>query len=603
MKKITLFSLIFLVFFSCRKDVDEQVTSTTNFNPPVTNIGDFNPEVDAVNASLAGVVYDEAGQPVVGATVTLNDYNTGTLSKTTDARGSFIFRQVPMNAAGTFVIVEKLGYFNGSNRFFPKEDSKNYANIRLLLKSSIGSFSSGSGGEVSNAEGIKINFPANSIITSTGQLYDGNVNVAARWIDPTADGLAEIMPGNLVGVNRFNEEVAMATYGMMAVELTDDTGAELNIGNGQKAELTFPVPTELQDNAADEIPLWYFNEEYGLWQEEGTASLNGNNYVGQVSHFSFWNCDAPFPLVYISGTVVTENGVPVANAWVCVDFASGNGYGSCGMTDNDGYFAGKMPANEELIMTVSQYAQCFLSNATNIGPFDVDTDLGNIEVASPDLVEVTGTVLDCNGNALTNGWVTLTLGNQFSYYYLEDDNVISTSLFNCDGATELDVVGVNLDDLEESDVLTYPVAPVIDLGAIDACGNVLDEFLHFTVNGETRTFIIASAGDSLSASVFSAWEPGTNEQFTMELTVNTPGTYDGSVVGFIYSNVEFPTQGYLQQECGQLDCGMIEVIITEYGLVGEKIKGTFSGQGDFYDNMQQTVNLPYDGVFEIYRDY
>lgn len=599
MKKITLFSLLFLVFFSCRKDVDEQIDNTTYFNPPVIDLGDFIPEVINVTASLGGVVYDEAGQPVVGALVTLNN-----LSRTTDDRGSFLFSDVNMNAAGTFVLAKKDGYFNGSYRFFPKNGSQNYANIKMLSKTSIGSFASGSGGEVSNAEGIKISFPANSIITSAGQLYNGNVNVAARWIDPTANDLGEIMPGNLQGVNRFNEEVAMATYGMMAVELTDDSGEELNIGNNLKAELTFPVPSELQDNAPDEIPLWYFNEQYGLWQEEGTATLVGNNYVGEVNHFSFWNCDAPFPLVTISGTVVNENGIPVSNASVCVNFASGNGYGACGYTDNNGFFSGKMPANEELTMTISQYGQCYQNLVSNIGPFDVDTDLGIIEVTSPDLVEITGTIVDCSGNPLTNGWVTLTLGNQFSYFFLGDDNVISTALFNCDNATELEVVGVNLDDLEESDVLTYPVTPVIDLGEIDACGNVLDEFLTFTVNGESRTFIVASAGDSISSSLIWANDPlSPNENFNLGVSVNAAGTYDGSVVQWMYSNVEFSTQGILISECGSLDCGMTEFIITQYGAVGEKIIGTFSGVGEFWNQQQQQVTLPYSGVFEIYRDF
>ena len=531
MKKITLFSLVFLVFFSCRKDVDEQTTSTTNFNPPVIDLGDFNPEIIQVTASLAGIVYDEAGQPVVGAAVTLNDNNSHTYNETTDERGSFVFRQVTMNAAGTFVIAKKDGYFNGSYRFFPKDNSQNYANIKMLSKSAMGTFTASAGGEVSNAEGIKINFPASSIITSTGQIYDGNVNVAGRWLDPTADDLGEIMPGNLQGVNSFNQERALASYGMMAVELTDDLGNKLNVGNDKKAELTFPVPDELKANAPNEIPLWYFNEEYGLWQEEGTATLIGDNYVGQVTHFSFWNCDAPFPLVYVSGTVVNENNVPVANAWVCASFTNSNGgmYTACGTTDNEGYFGGKMPQGEELTLTISQFGACYQILVSTVGPFDVDTDLGTIEVTDPDLVEITGTVVDCNQNPLTNGWVTLTLGNQQSFYYLENDNTVSTSMFNCDNATELEVVGVNLDDLEESDVLTYPVAPVIDLGQIDACGNVLDEYLNFTVDGETFVYIIPSAGDSTGSTLIWAYDPlNTSNNFNLSLTLNAPGTYDGT---------------------------------------------------------------------------
>lgn len=598
MKKITLFSLVLFVFFSCRKDVDEKITGTTYFNPPVINLDDWEQEIINVNASLAGVVRDEAGQPVAGAAVTLNGQN-----RTTDDKGFFVYNQMTMNAAGTFVLVKKDGYFNGSYRFFPKEGSQNYANIKLLSKTNIGSFASGSGGNVESGEGIKLSFPANSIITAAGQLYNGNVNVAARWIDPTAADLSEVMPGNLQGVNRFNEEVALASYGMMAVELTGDGGQKLNVGNNLKAELTFPVPTELQDNAPDEIPLWYFNEEYGLWQQEGIAARIGNEYVGQVTHFSFWNCDAPFPLVTISGTVHNENGVPIANAWVCVNFASGNGYGACGTTDNDGFFSGKMPANEELTMTISQYGMCYQSLVTNIGPFSVDTDLGIIEVTSPDLVEVTGTVVDCNDEPVTNGWVTLTLGNQFSYYFLEGNNEISTSLFNCDNASELEVEGLDLDGLEESDVLTYPVAPVIDLGEIAACGNVIDEYLTITVGGESRQFVVVGAVDSLGTTYIFAHDPqSTSEQFSVGILANDVGVYDGSVIEWMYSTVIYPTQGMLINECSGLNCNATEVEFTLYGAVGDLIEGSLEGTGDFWDQQQNQYTLPYEIEFSIYRD-
>ena len=279
------------------------------------------------------------------------------------------------------------------------------------------------------------------------------------------------------------------------------------------------------------------------------------------------------------------------------------------MTDNNGYFAGKMPANEELTMTISQYGQCYQNLVTNIGPFDMDTDLGVIEVTSPDLVEITGTVLDCDMMPLTNGWVTLTLGNQLTYFYLEDDNVISTSMFNCDNATELEVVGVNLDDLEESDVLTYTVAPTIDLGAIDACGNVLDEYFTMTVNGGTpRTLIVVSAVDSTGSLLVFANEPGTNENISLSFVLDPndtyPQTFDGSIVEWMYSYLDYQApQGILSHECGSVDCGITEIVITEYGAVGEKIKGTFSGVTDFWDNMQQQTNLPYSGEFEVTRDF
>ena len=91
---------------------------------------------------------------------------------------------------------------------------------------------------------------------------------------------------------------------MMAVELQGASGESLNIAEGSTATLTFPIPQEILGNAPAEIPLWSFNENLGLWVEESVASLQGSNYVGEVSHFSFWNCDAPFELVELSFQLV-----------------------------------------------------------------------------------------------------------------------------------------------------------------------------------------------------------------------------------------------------------------------------------------------------------
>ena len=44
--------------------------------------------------------------------------------------------------------------------------------------------------------------------------------------------------------------------------------------------------------------------------------MNGNEYSGEVGHFSFWNCDAPFPLVEICGKVITSDGTAPLNVLI-----------------------------------------------------------------------------------------------------------------------------------------------------------------------------------------------------------------------------------------------------------------------------------------------
>ncbi len=606
MKNLKLLCLICFALFSCGKE--DKISTTPNTNPPVIELDNFEPEIDPVNASVTGLVSDEAGKPLSGVQITLKDFNSTILSKTTDENGVFVFNQIPMNAAGTYILVKNEGFFNGSKRFFPKAGSQNYARIKLLAKNIIGTISSNSGGEVVGESGNKIIFPENSIITSSGEIYEGNVTVAARWISPDANNLAEIMPGDLQGVNSSYEEEALATYGMAAVELTGANGEALNLGNGQQAEVTFYLPPEMRADAPSEIPLWSFNEEFGLWQEEGTAILDDFKYVGQVSHFSFWNCDAPFPLVYVSGIILTENGAPFSNASVCVNIVNSSGNGACGGTDNNGYFAGKMPANEELTFSVNQGGCNFeLASGSVFGPFSADTDLGIIELNDPDIIEITGTVLDCSGNPLTNGWLEFTLGNQTSFYTLQNDNSVSLSMYNCGNVTGLFVKGFNLDDLQESDLLTYPVSPSINIGEVTACGNGLDEYFTLTINGDSRTLNMVSHNDNAQAEPDATWlhAKSSNQDFIKYGFIgNDVGIYNDDDTDVFFGSVTFPNLGILDQECGGVPCGPSELIITEYGEIGEKIKGTFSGVATFYSNSGPNLeDASYSGAFEFYREF
>ena len=49
--------------------------------------------------------------------------------------------------------------------------------------------------------------------------------------------------------------------------------------------------------APETINLWYFDEENGYWKEEGQAIKDGNKYVAEVTHFTWWNCDILFDAI------------------------------------------------------------------------------------------------------------------------------------------------------------------------------------------------------------------------------------------------------------------------------------------------------------------
>ena len=210
------------------------LTETIPFNPNIVLIEDYTPEIDPVAASVFGQVIDEQDNPIADALVKLDD-NT----LITNEKGHFIFSKVTMNKAGTYIEVNKEGYYTGSTRYFPKENSKNYVTIRLMEKIGTGSFSAGQGGTINGANGFRIDFLPNSVVDAAGNLYNGEVVVFGRWINPESEQLEEIMPGNLQGINSQNQDVALETFGMAAVELATANGDPLNLGNGKKSNHYF----------------------------------------------------------------------------------------------------------------------------------------------------------------------------------------------------------------------------------------------------------------------------------------------------------------------------------------------------------------------------
>ncbi len=583
---LTILALILLSLFACRKDIDETSVSKTGPEDPIITIIDYTPEKIDVTASLFGIVTNENGQPEEGAIVRLENNTT-----TTDEKGRFVFSNITMNKAGTFLTINKTGFFEGSDRFFPEEGSTNYTEIVLLNQTLIANFSSNEGGTfVSNQDQIELSFPPNSIVDREGVAYDGEVLLNARWVDPTADNVNEVMPGGLQGLQDGGEGeeaelVALASYGMMAVELTSPSGTPLNLGNDLNAELKFPIPDELLNNAPAEIPLWSFSNEYGVWIKEGSATKEGNYYVGEVSHFSWWNCDYPFPLIELSGTVV--NGLD-STAYlyqnVCIEISSSGSVG-CISTDNSGFFSGLVPMDESFTLTVSdECGNVVYSNS--IGPFSADTDLGLIILPNSNnsFVNITGTVVDCSNNPLTAGWIEVIVGTESFTSYVSD-GTYSFSFFNCSGETELIIFSLNAIDSQEGAPATYTISPVMTIPEISACVNPLTQFYSVTVNDSTTVFLNlngTASGDSL---VINANNGSNFSVYLWMEAVTSIGIYDSSYISTSFHNVSSgdSTGGSLTSSCNSSvsPCNF-SINITQYGTnSGDLVAGTYSGDIEF----------------------
>ncbi len=475
-----------LFLFSCQREIKWPDVPAGPTDTPVI-------DAERVTGGVNGIVVNENNQPLAGVTV-----SSGTNTTTTDRYGVFHFRNIQLSKANGAVKVEKNGYFTGYRTFVAVEGRVNNVRIKLLPKNNSGTFVAAAGGNVSLGSGVKLVMPANAVTDATGSAYTGNVNVAMTWIDPSSADLPYTLMGDLRGITTSGAERGLSTYGMIGVELTGATGQALKVAAGKTAELSFPIPASLQASAPDSIDLWHFDEATARWKQEGKAGKTGTMYVANVSHFSFWNCDAPFPLIDLCMSFKTGDNSPLINAQVRIKRLLNNTYGY-GRTDSSGNLCGKVPKNENLELQVLDLCNNVIYTQA-IGPFTASTTLPAITVNIPAVssLTITGTLTTCASTNVVNGAAAIYLEGGHQFTVPVTNGAFSLTIPRCGTNTiNFTVIGVDYAALQQS----IPVAGSgttgsVNVGTVQACGTSSLEFIEVLIDGAPYTF--ASPPDAIN---------------------------------------------------------------------------------------------------------
>lgn len=500
MKRLS-YAILLIIFsfigFHCQKEI-----SYINTSGP----GNSNNNPAPLEATLQGNIVDENDQPAADVTI-----QVGNNTVITNADGYFRIVNASLDKNAALVTAEKAGYFKAL-RSFNATSGANHVMIKLVKKNVAGNIDATTGGTVTLSNGSKIGLPANGIVTAIGgNPYSGNVKIYASYIDPTADDIAKIVPGSFMADDKDNKRVTLASYGMLAVEIESAAGEKLQIAQGAVATLTSPIPSSLQSSAPSTIALWYVDEQKGIWKEEGTAVKNGNNYSGEVKHFSFWNCDISVPAVTLSAALTTGKGTPIVHGVVRItakssDFPSA----AFGYTDSLGQVSGLVPASMPLLLEVLDPCNNPVYSK-NIGPLSDNTNVGTIMVndaGSTVLVSIEGQLKNCSGQAVTKGYVIINHDNTPRYISVDNSGKFATSFLRCSGsAAAFEIIGVDDESQQQSAAVNATIVhPVTKIGDIIACGTSSAQFINYTVDAVDYSITSATA-DSLTA--YTAVNPST----------------------------------------------------------------------------------------------
>lgn len=449
---------------------------------------------DPIATSIQGNIWDENDQPASGVAVT-----AGTATAITDANGFFHISRAVLDKNTTLVTADKIGYYTGY-RVMAATSGCNQIVIKLIKKIMVGKIVASSGGEVALSNGAKINLPPNSVVTaSSNSAYGGDVDVYATYINPRSSDIGKIVPGSFIANDKNGKRVTLASYGMLAVELQSVGGEKLQIKTGSVATLTIPIPSSSISSAPATIPLWYVNEETGLWQEEGTATKQGNNYVGEVKHFSYWNCDYPYDGITLSFILQTPDGLPLVNALVEVAPTDSTGGMAHGYTDSLGQVKGLVPANKNLAFRVFNSCSNIIYSQS-ISALNKNSDLGTIKITAVNsaILTITGTLLDCSSGPVAKGYAILTIDGTTRYAATDASGRFTTTYVSCTTLpSSFTVLGVNEEKQQQGSVVTVPVASAtVDAGSIAVCGVSSEQYMNYMVDNTDSYSISGSINDS-----------------------------------------------------------------------------------------------------------
>ena len=580
--------LVIISFSSCKKDDN---------NPDPTPVV---PNTPTNTTLVIGRVVDESGNPVAGASV-----SAGSISSISNSDGTFVLSGVS-GTSRVFVSATKSGYFKGSRGAIAENNGITKIEITLIENTPNFTANSGSTNSLLLSNGSGVELAANSVQDQSGASVSGSFQVSIIHLDPADPDFENKVPGgDLIGVDAASQEQQLLSYGMLLVQMTDNSGNELQLASGSSATIRMKVPASQLSTAPSSIPLWHFNETSGKWEEQGSASLQGDTYVGTVSHFSSWNCDHPGSRATVRGFVRDCNGNVLPGIRVRVGQTSA-------FTDASGQYEAFVPAGIDFDIAVESTELGIFSTPNSVSSLTAGSvfDAPAISVACPGYVTMS---LACSSGSSFNASVSVNWGAFQSVFGStqtpgtfkiavptngQTANIIVTSLTNGDSYS----VSVTLPTSANQEVN----AGTFEMCNTSSSGNTIQS--SFTINGDgfNNQTITINAMPVICYSVFNTSDFSTVgiAMETYGLTVifpgNTVNTYEHNDSTDVYATITNNGNSWVADS-------VLTINVTEFGPVGGRIKGNFNGifrRAD-YNQTSGEVNFYYttvtNGHFEFIR--
>ncbi|WP_445717445.1 hypothetical protein [Flavobacterium sp.] len=581
MKKIKQLFLLLLVttFFVSCTDIDDNLNNNSS-NSFTENFG------NQVSRDFMGEIVDENNNPIQNVIVTI-----GTSAVQTDENGIFIIKNAFVYEKLAYIKANKVGFINGSRTLVPTT-GMNQVKIMMIASIPVAIVHSGQNSEVTLPNQTKINFDG-AFEDESGNLYSGDVSIFAYHLETSNEDLMDLMPGMLYAEALDGSAKVLETFGMLHVELKGNIGQKLQIAAEHTAQIAMKIDVTQTSSAENTIPLWHFDEVNGYWKEEGEASKQGDYYVGNVSHFSWWNCDQFLTRTFLNLTIKDNNNNPLSYSNVSIQRAN-TSVSFSQLTDVNGFTRGYVPANENLNAVLIDACENLIY--LPIGTLSANS-INNVNLiytpnGSANLVTVEGNLKDCNSVNVTSGYVVLEYGNYHKRYVPTDANGDFTiNSMYCLPDLNYTLTGFDFSSLQTTGQINY-IYPlntmVVNVGNLMTC-NAISEFISYQIDNDATIYHLGNIDVSYSPNGLSISTFNNSVQSGILIWCNS------NTLG---NQITFSIEG---SDVGLIDQSSTSIIFTlnSFGNVGDFIDVSFYGSyQSIIDNQTHTIT----GIAHVIRD-
>jgi len=375
---LTILSVFLLVLSSCEKDKKGTTIPTMDFGV------------------VAGTVYSPGKAVLPGVTVSIGDQST-----ITGQYGQFIISGVSpaANVRINFAMEGKI-----STQKVVAVEKNRTSRISATMFNAYVAVHDGMN-PISIDSGVTLDIPAAAFKNPDGTPYLGAVRSQVRFFDPTVPECLDAFPGTFSGVQTDGTTTMFESYGFVSATFSNASNPEitLQLADGKDVSISAPIPYSLQAGAPDTMPLWYYDDNTGLWYEEGYATKVGNRYEGSVSHFSYWNFDHPVQVdeqSTLTGMVVSDvDGEPISAAQVVATGIDYAGYTNA-FTDINGIFNISVKASSSVkLQAFSGTSLSFFSPPIASPASGQVLEVDDLVITNQDF-QIMGRVVDTQGNPI-----------------------------------------------------------------------------------------------------------------------------------------------------------------------------------------------------------